>query len=103
MDLISLNTRRGPLVLNAATMSNVTNIQSSDEVVVTGFVDRRQSSNKERGIERRQFGNSYRDLSEQGRELAEAIDAYKVQHRRRYITTDEMLQVIQDLGYRQHP
>ena len=86
---------------NAAPMPNVTNIQPSHEVAVTGFVDRRQSSSNDRGIERRQFGNSYRDLSEPGRELAEAIDAYKVQHRRRYITTDEMLQVIRELGYRQ--
>jgi len=84
-------------------MSNVTNIQPIDELAESGFIDRRQSSGKDRGIERRQFGNSYRDLTEQGRELAEAIDAYKVQHRRRYITTDEMLQVIRELGYRQSP
>ncbi len=83
-------------------MSNVTNIQPVEALDESGFVDRRQSSGKDRGIERRQFGNSYRDLTEQGRELAEAIDAYKVQHRRRYITTDEMLQVIRQLGYRQH-
>jgi hypothetical protein len=65
-----------------------------------GFVDRRTARNDIRGIERRQFGNSYRNLSEAGRELAEAIDAYKVEHRRRYITTDEMLEVISRLGYR---
>jgi hypothetical protein len=88
-------------VSNAASLSNVTNIQAPDDVPLAGFVDRRQSSSKDRGIERRQFGNSYRDLSEPGRELAEAIDAYKVQHRRRYITTDEMLDVLRELGYRQ--
>ncbi len=83
-------------------MSNITNIQPVEELASSDFIDRRQSSGKDRGIERRQFGNSYRDLTEQGRQLAEAIDAYKVQHRRRYITTDEMLQVIRELGYRQN-
>lgn len=51
-------------------------------------------------MERRQFGNSHRNLSVAGRELAESIDAYKVEHRRRYITPDEMLEVITALGYR---
>ena len=31
--------------------------------------------------------------------LAEAIDGYKVRHRRRFITFEEMLTVIQSLGY----
>jgi hypothetical protein len=51
-------------------------------------------------MERRQFGNSYRELSEDAKELAEAIDSYKVRHRRRYITFEEMLQVITELGYK---
>lgn len=101
MELNTPNLERVPFVPNTAPVSNVTNIQSDDQPAPAGFLDRRQLSGKDRGIERRQFGNSYRDLSEPGRELAEAIDAYKVQHRRRYITTDEMLQVIQSLGYRQ--
>lgn len=64
------------------------------------FVDRRQARAESSGEdERRQFGNSYNGLSVAGRELAEAIDAYKVQHRRRYVTTDELLSVIQSLGY----
>lgn len=103
MDLISPTTLRVPFVPNIASLSNVTSNQPVEELAGPGFVDRRQSSGKDRGIERRQFGNSYRDLTEPGRELAEAIDAYKVQHRRRYITTDEMLQVIRELGYRQDP
>jgi hypothetical protein len=65
-----------------------------------GFVDRRKGDPSGRGMERRQFGNSYRHLSEAGQELAEAIDAYKLQNRRRYVTTDEMLEVIYSLGYR---
>ena len=65
------------------------------------FVDRRQlPGTGERG-ERRQFGNSYHNLSPEGRQLAEAIDAYKVDHHRRYITTDELLGILGKLGYKQ--
>jgi hypothetical protein len=64
------------------------------------FVDRRQgSSGSSPAAERRQFGNSYNNLSHEGRQLAEAIDAYKLEHRRRYITTDELLSVLGRLGY----
>ena len=87
---------------NTSTVPNATSSPALDELNQANFLDRRQSGGNERGIERRQFGNSYRDLSEPGRELAEAIDAYKVQHRRRYITTDEMLDVIRSLGYSQN-
>jgi len=65
------------------------------------FVDRRQTSQSSSGTgERRQFGNSYHNLSSAGKDLAEAIDAYKLQYRRRYITTDELLGVLTELGYR---
>ncbi|TWU42116.1 hypothetical protein [Novipirellula artificiosorum] len=62
------------------------------------FVDRRSSAESSRG-ERRQFGSSHKGLSEPGRELALAIDQYKVEHHRRYITCDEMLKVLLSLGY----
>jgi hypothetical protein len=65
----------------------------------TEFIDRRSNSGTSSGFERRQFGNSHNALSADARELAEAIDAYKIQNRRRYITFEEMLQVIQSLGY----
>lgn len=66
-----------------------------------GFIDRR---NYEVGTttsagERRQFANSYDDLSPEARELAVAIDGYKSAHRRRFITFEEMLGVVKDLGY----
>ena len=51
-------------------------------------------------IERRQFGNSHVELSEEARQLGLAIDQYKLVHRRRYITYEEMLNVIKSLGYR---
>lgn len=65
----------------------------------TAFVDRRQSGPASPGSERRQFASSHAGLSPQARELALAIDGYKVRHRRRYITFEEMLAVIADLGY----
>ena len=49
--------------------------------------------------ERRQFTNSHSELSPPARELALAIDGYKLMHRRRFITYEEMLNVILDLGY----
>ncbi|QEG02044.1 hypothetical protein Mal15_61270 [Stieleria maiorica] len=64
-----------------------------------GFVDRRRQGGSKAGAERRQFGSSHDGLSEAGRELALAIDQYKLEHHRRYITCDEMLMVITNLGY----
>ncbi len=63
------------------------------------FVERRSKEESAAGLERRQFANSHATLSPDARELAEAIDAYKVEHRRRYITFEEMLKVIHTLGY----
>lgn len=68
-----------------------------------GFVDRRSRSNSSTGIERRQFGNSHHGLSPAARELAEAIDNYKIVNRRRYVTFEEMLEVIHSLGYEKQP
>ena len=65
------------------------------------FVDRR--SNETAGhsptCERRQFSNSHEGLSPEALELGRAIDAYKLHHRRRFITHEEMLSVVQSLGY----
>ncbi|WP_145416427.1 hypothetical protein [Planctomycetes bacterium K23_9] len=63
------------------------------------FVDRREGRPVDASGERRQFGSSHVGLSTAGHELAVAIDQYKLQHHRRYITCDEMLTVIQSLGY----
>lgn len=49
--------------------------------------------------ERRQFSNSHEDLSPSAKELADAIDQYKLHHRRRFITFEEMLFVVNSLGY----
>ena len=64
------------------------------------IVDRRVSRSSSTGYERRQFGSSHANLSPAAAELAIAIDQYKLEHRRRYITCEEMLMVITKLGYR---
>ena len=64
----------------------------------TEFVDRR-ASNSTPPVERRQFTNSHDDLAPEVRELAIAIDEYKLRHRRRFISYDEMYSVIRELGY----
>jgi hypothetical protein len=51
------------------------------------------------GAERRQFANSHSELSPDAKELASAIDEYKLVHRRRFITFEEMLGVVRSLGY----
>jgi hypothetical protein len=63
------------------------------------FVDRRNEQAAQASTERRQFTSSHCGLSTEARELALAIDGYKLSHRRRYITFEEMLQVIKELGY----
>lgn len=64
------------------------------------FLDRRHyGDHTPPGVERRQFANSHEDLSPNARELAQAIDQYKVRHRRRFITYEEMLAVVESLGY----
>jgi hypothetical protein len=65
------------------------------------FVDRRGygSYDGPPGRERRQFADSHDELTADAKELARAIDAYKLMHRRRFITHDEMLAVFKSLGY----
>jgi hypothetical protein len=50
-------------------------------------------------LERRQFANSHDSLSPEARDLGVAIDSYKMRHRRRFITYEEMLAVVKSLGY----
>ena len=66
------------------------------------FIDRRTNSDASchPAIERRQFTNSHDELSPEARELAQAIDSYKLIHRRRFITYEEMLSVMKSLGYK---
>ena len=67
----------------------------------TDFVDRRGLGTTAAPpvVERRQFNNSHAELTASARELAQAIDEYKLRHRRRFISYEEMLAVMHDLGY----
>ena len=71
------------------------------ETAGSTFVDRRDygPGGMTPARERRQFTNSHDGLSPDARELALAIDGYKVRHRRRFITYEEMLGVVRSLGY----
>ena len=70
------------------------------ETPTVPFVDRRAPvASETTGLERRQFANSYDELSPEAADLARAIDQYKLHHRRRFITYEEMLSVIHTLGY----
>ncbi len=65
------------------------------------FLDRRNPDNqrKSSGFERRQFTNSMSEYTEDAAELGQAIDQYKLMHRRRFINYEELLNVIKGLGY----
>jgi len=86
--------------MSIETMESQNDIISANSSTPTkAFVDRRQSNGTPPGVERRQFSNNYGELSPDSRELAIAIDQYKLMHRRRFITYDEMLAVVKSLGY----
>jgi hypothetical protein len=78
------------------------NMMSSTLAEAETFIDRRLPAPlaDQPLFERRQFANSYEELSLDAAELARAIDGYKVQHRRRFVTFEEMLAVIKSLGYK---
>ncbi len=71
-------------------------------VETTGFVDRRRSfaGHRPDGPERRQFRDGNASLNSEVRELQDAIDTYKVSNHRKFITTQELYDVIYELGYR---
>ena len=65
------------------------------------FIDRRAETegNREAGPERRQFSASVSASRPEIAELAEAVDQYKLRHRRRFITFEELYDVMASLGY----
>lgn len=76
-------------------------MEPSTQQKPVSFVDRRQSTDANRpdGVERRQFRDAREGSPPAVRELAEAVDRYKLLHRRRFITFDELFDVIRSLGY----
>jgi hypothetical protein len=83
-------------------MSSVEDLSGPADLSLDAFVDRRNhyAGGPAPSRERRQFTNSHEGLSPDAKELATAVDGYKLHHRRRFITYEEMLMVIQGLGYR---
>jgi len=71
------------------------------ETLSDPFVERRSydAAGRSPACERRQVTNSHEGLSPDAQELANAIDGYKLHHRRRFITYEEMLAVVKSLGY----
>jgi hypothetical protein len=84
------------------TIKEISRMSASAFIEADSFVDRRGPVQLEDQplFERRQFANSYDELSPEAADLARAIDGYKVQHRRRFVTFEEMLSVIKSLGYK---
>ena len=76
-------------------------LDSTFDAPSAAFIDRRANVQTATtpARERRQFTNSYSELSDEASELAQAIDQYKLVHRRRFITYEEMLHVVKSLGY----
>ncbi len=66
-----------------------------------GFVDRRNPNVQRNspGLERRQFSDGHASLSPDAAELGVAIDQYKLEKCRRYISYEEMLTIVKSLGY----
>ena len=76
-------------------------VQAPGVPSVSPFVDRRQTGGlRKDGTERRQFIDSRQTFRPEVIELAEAVDQYKLRHRRRFITFEELYDVIAELGYR---
>lgn len=66
----------------------------------TFYDERRKSaSGPPGGRERRQFGDSHADLSPAAREFAEAVDAYKIEGHRKFISLGELFEILTGLGY----
>lgn len=71
----------------------------SAEADAGDFAERRGGAATPPGVERRQFAASRTSNRPAVNELAEAIDAYKLANRRRFITIDELFDVVTELGY----
>jgi hypothetical protein len=93
--------RPSALVFRIALSYGAFEMSQAVELADDTFVDRRayDPGVGRPAVERRQFTNSYEELSPEARELAKAVDEYKLRHRRRFITYEEMLSVLQSLGY----
>lgn len=75
-------------------------MQQTLEQQAAEYVERRQANQgRSNGSERRQFVDSRQTFRPEVMELAEAVDQYKLRHRRRFITFEELYEVMASLGY----
>src|SRR5258708_34695583 len=75
----------------------------SVEQTIPAFVDRRQTGGiRKEGGERRPFIDSRRAFRPEVIELAEAVDQYKLRHRRRVIKSEGLYEVTVCGCYRAH-
>ncbi len=72
--------------------------QQMTRSTTTDFVERRATETQP-GFERRQFRDGNRSERPEVAEFAEAIDDYKISNRRRFITFEELYDVMTSLGY----
>ena len=64
------------------------------------FVERRsRGEDGNSGFERRQFRDGNRSDRPEVAEFADAVDDYKIRNRRRFITFEELFDVLTSLGY----
>jgi len=84
-----------------ATMSTSDFSESSPTSNEPSFTDRRNPDRqrKSNGLERRQFSDGHNNLSPDAAEIGQAVDQYKLENHRRFVTYEELLNVIKSLGY----
>lgn len=75
--------------------------ENSAAAASNSFSDRRapRTENRVGGPERRQFTTTPSSMRPEVAEFAEAVDRYKMEHRRRFITFEELFNVMTSLGY----
>jgi hypothetical protein len=73
--------------------------QAHETIGETEFSERRRASAGAPGVERRQFSDARQSDRPEIDELAKAVDQYKLIHRRRFITFEELYDVMMSLGY----
>jgi hypothetical protein len=74
--------------------------QQLAETQCPDFIDRRAARNPESpSFERRQFKDGNRSQRPEVAEFAEAVDTYKIENRRRFITFEELYDIMCSLGY----
>lgn len=74
--------------------------QQVSPVNTADFMDRRSTSRASApGVERRQFRDGNRSARPEVAEFADAVDRYKIENRRRFITYEELFDVMKSLGY----